>query len=48
MMSENFVTLSLLEIKLFLNKGYHVIFSVHDVTNKILSHGINYFVDGVI
>ena len=36
MMSENVATPSLLKIKVFLNKSYDVIFSVHDVTNKIL------------
>ena len=37
MMSAKMTTLGLLEIKLFLNKGYDVIISVRDVTNKILS-----------
>ena len=31
----------LLKIKVFGNKGYYVIYSVYDVTNKILSHGSN-------
>ena len=36
MMSAKMATLGLLEIKLFLNKGYDVIISVRDVSNKIL------------
>ena len=36
MMSSKLDTLGLLKIKLFWNKGYEVIISVHDVTNKIL------------
>ena len=39
---------SLLKIKLFWNKGYDVITSVHDVTNKILSCESNYIVDFVM
>ena len=31
----------LLKIKVFGNKGYYVIYSVLDVTNKILSHDSN-------
>ena len=31
-------TLDLLKIKAFLNKGYGVIISDHDITKKILSH----------
>ena len=30
-------TLGLIKIKLFWNKGYEIIISVHNVTNKILS-----------
>ena len=39
------VTLSLLKIEMFWNKGYDVIISVHDVTNKILSPNSNSTVD---
>ena len=35
MMSRKLATLGLLKIKLFWNKGYGVIISVHDVSNKI-------------
>ena len=38
----------LLKIKFFSSKGYDVINSVHDVTNKILSHDLNYIVDVVM
>ena len=37
----------LLKIKLWWNKGFDVIVSVHDVTNKILSRDSNYIVIGV-
>ena len=48
MMSAKMATLGLLKIKLFWNKGYDVIVSVCDVTNNILSHDSNYFVDVVM
>ena len=38
----------LLKIKVFWNKGYYVIYSVCDVTSKILSHDTNYIMDVVI
>ena len=37
LMSTIMATLGLLEIKLFWNKSYDVITSVHDLTNNILS-----------
>ena len=37
MISAPLATLDLLKIKVFLNKDYDVIISVHGVTNKILS-----------
>ena len=37
--SAKMATLDLLKIKAFLNKGYGVIISDHDITKKILSHG---------
>ena len=40
MMSAKMATLALLKIKLFWNKGYDVIISVRDVTNKVLSHDL--------
>ena len=45
-MSAKMATLkmNILEIKVFWNKGYDVIFSFHDVTNHILSHDWNYTV----
>ena len=41
-------TPGLLKITVFWNKGYDVIISVHDVTNKILSRDSNYIVDVVM
>ena len=37
MMSAKIATPGFLKVKVFRNKGYDVIISVHDVTNKILS-----------
>ena len=48
MMSAKMVTLRLLKIKAFWNKGYDVIAYVNDVTNKILSCDSNYVVNVVI
>ena len=45
MMSAKLATLGLLKIKGFWNKGYEVILSDHDVSNKILWRDSNYFVD---
>ena len=38
----------ILKIKVFWNKGYDIIISVHDVINKILSRDFNYTVDAVM
>ena len=48
MMSAKMATPGLLKITVFWNKGYDVIISVHDVTNKILLRDSNYIVDVVI
>ena len=48
MMSVKLATLSHLEIKVFWNKGYDVIVSVHEVANKILSHDSDFIVDVVM
>ena len=48
MMSAKFATLDLLQIKIFLKKGYDVIFSVCDVTHEILSRDTNYFVEVIM
>ena len=45
MMSTKMATLGLLKIKIFQNKDYDVIVSVHDVINKILSRDSDYTVD---
>ena len=37
MMSAKVASLGLLKLKVFLNKGYYILTSVHDVTNKTLS-----------
>ena len=44
MMPTKMATLGFLKINAFSNKGYDVIISVHDLTNKILSHDSNYIV----
>ena len=41
-------TLGLLKIEVSWNKGYDVIISGNDITNKILSRDSNYFVDVVL
>ena len=48
MMSVKMATPGLLKITVFWNKGYDVIISVDDVTNKILSRDSNYIVDVVM
>ena len=48
MMPAKLVTLGRLEIKLFWNKVYDVIISVHDVTNNVFSQDVNYIVDVVM
>ena len=48
MMSAKMATLGFLIIKVFSNKGYDVIISVHDVTNRILTGDLNYFIDVVM
>ena len=45
MMLAKMATLGLLKIKIFWNKGYGVIISAHEVTNKILSCDSFYIVD---
>ena len=41
-------TSDLLKVKAFRNKGYYVMISVHDVTNKILLNNSSYIVDVVM
>ena len=48
MISAKIATQGLLKIKIFWNKGYDVIISVHYVTNKILSLISYYIVDVVM
>ena len=45
--NQELATLGLLKIKLLWNKGYDVIVSVLDVTNKLLSSESNYIVEVV-
>ena len=45
MMSAKMATRVLLKIKVSWNKGYYVIYSFYDATNKILSHDSNYIMD---
>ena len=47
-MSEKMIIVGLLKTKAFINKGYDVMISSHDVTNKILSRDSNYIVDVVM
>ena len=47
MIPAKLVTLGLLKIRVFFNKGYDVIVSVHDVTNDILPRESYYIVDVV-
>ena len=48
MISAKLATLGVLKTKTFWNKGYEVIISVYDNTNKILSCDSNYVVDKVM
>ena len=48
MMSTKLATLSFLKIKVFWNKGNDIIISVHNVTNKILSHDMSNILDVVM
>ena len=48
MMSTKLVILGLLKTKVFWNKGHDVIFSVYDVTSKMLSRFSNYIVEVVL
>ena len=45
MMPPKMATVGLLKMRVFWNKGYDVIFSAHDVTNKFLSNDSNYIID---
>ena len=46
-MSAKMATQGLLKTKVFWNKGYEIIISVQDVTNKFLSRDSNYITDVV-
>ena len=48
MMSAKLATLGLLKIKVFWNKSYDAIISVHHLTKKYVSCDSNYLVDVVI
>ena len=48
LMSAKMATLGLLKIRVFLNKGYDVIISVHGITNKFLLRDSNYIIDVVM
>ena len=47
-MSGKLATPDLLKIKVFRNKGYDVIISVHEVASEMLSHDSNYIVNKVM
>ena len=48
MMSAKMATVGLLKIKVFKNKDYDAIVSVHDFISKILSRNSNYILDVVM
>ena len=48
MMSAKMATLGLFKIRVFLNKAYDVIISVHEVANKFLSCDSDYIIDVVM
>ena len=48
MMSAKMATPGLLKIRVFWKKGYDVIISVDDITNKFLSRDSNYIIDVVM
>ena len=48
MISAKMATLALLKIKICQSKGYYVIYSVCNVTNKILADNSNYIMDVVM
>ena len=48
MMSAKMAILGYLKIRVFWNKGYDVIISVHDVTNRFLSRDSNYIIHVVM
>ena len=48
MMSAKIATLGLLKLRVFWNKGYDAIISVHDDTKKFLSLDSNYIIDVVM
>ena len=48
MVPAKMATLGLLKIRIFWNKGYDVIISAHEVTNKFLSPDLNYVIDEVM
>ena len=48
MVPAKMATPALLKIKVFWNRGYYVIYSVYDVTHKILPHDSNYIMDVVL
>ena len=48
MVSALLPNITLFKIRIFWSKGYDVINSVHNVTNKILSRDSNYIVDVVM
>ena len=47
-MSAKLATLGFLKLKVFWNKGYDVIISIHGSTNKILLRDSNYILDVVM
>ena len=48
LISAKLTTLSLLKVKIFWDKGYAILISIHDVTNNLLLHDSNYIADVVM
>ena len=48
MISTNLVALDRLKVKVFLNKSYYVLVSIHNVNNKILSRDSNDIVNMIM
>ena len=48
LISAKLTTLSLLKVKIFWDKGYAILISIHDVTNNLLLRDSNYIADVVM
>ena len=48
LISAKLTTLGLLKVKIFWDKGYAILISIHDVTNNLLLRDSNYIADVVM